>query len=594
MAGESGQGKCRMCWLRLNKRAATLARYEPRPCEHLGAPTGETADCASCGGGTADGKRKQVPLYACTLHGVCAVTRARIVAGGVSRAVICCRSCPDYSTSWPKRFDEQNLWPVVPGKRFNPGIVEYEGGYLLAARNGWTGSEVYLGLLDASFRPIGEPWRLNLRTLPDSNYGAEDPRLLIHDGAVHVFYVGVAGGTKITRTNVMYARLNRDLLVEHVFAPRYTQRRPLEKNWSPFSHDGELLAVYSVAPHRIVRLSGDKVELLHETPNPASWAGGEMRGGAPPVRVGDEYRHFMHDRVTVAGVPTYRTGLYCFEAKAPFRVTRSVTEPILGANTQDKPKDQYASVAFCCGAVRTGDQWILSHGRHDRWTTLDRISHVDLEKRLTRVSPPAWWSGLGEANEAGCYAWIHSHDEYRVRKLNFKDGAVLDVGAHVGSFAHLATELGTALVHCYEPNPPAFKMLEKNASRMPVVTCFPQAVGAEAGTGRMTYPSEESTSAVVVPGEGDVSFVTLDEAVVRLASASPDGRVRLIKLDCEGAEGPALGSCTRLGLVDAVAGEYHPPVTTSFLQEVLTRAGFRTTFAPAQNGCGLFFGSRAS
>jgi hypothetical protein len=38
-----------------------------RPCRHRGEATGETGGCRSCGG------VRQVPLYACAVHGTCSL-----------------------------------------------------------------------------------------------------------------------------------------------------------------------------------------------------------------------------------------------------------------------------------------------------------------------------------------------------------------------------------------------------------------------------------------------------------------------------------------------------------------------------------------
>src|SRR5256885_12693044 len=51
-----------------------------------------------------------------------------------------------------------------------------------------------------------------------------------------------------------------------------------------------------------------------------------MRGGAAPVRVGDEWWCFFHDRVESGGHRIYRAGLYTFAAAPPFRVLRLIPD----------------------------------------------------------------------------------------------------------------------------------------------------------------------------------------------------------------------------------------------------------------------------
>src|SRR5204863_5209365 len=160
--------------------------------------------------------RVELKLFTCAVHGVC--TQGRAVPG-----VACCAGCPD-RRAWPMRFDERNLWPGVPGMRFNSSLLPYEGGYLLAARNGWAGSEIWLGRLDRDFRPVAPPWQLELYHGREANYGREDPRLFLHQGRVHVAYIGVVGGHAIRHTSWLYARLDAELKVQRLWYPHYPGR----------------------------------------------------------------------------------------------------------------------------------------------------------------------------------------------------------------------------------------------------------------------------------------------------------------------------------------------------------------------------------
>lgn len=302
----------------------------------------------------------------------------------------CCRTCPEHPAkkdAWPIRYDKSNLWPSHPGERFNPSIIDdpATGGYIFAYRSGWKGSEVYLGRMDAQFKPVGQPTRLHMRHR-ECGYGREDPRLFRFKGKLHVAFIGVVGPRKILHTSQLYARISDDFKVERVFYPHYPQRNSWEKNWQFFEHDGVLYAGYSIAPHRVLRIDGDRAEMVYQEPTRAGWSGGEMRGGAAPVRVGDEYWCFFHDRIVVGGVRVYRGGLYTFEAQPPFRPLRIIPEPILNADIRTKPKDQYAAVVFPCGAVRTpDDRWVLSAGIHDRKTALFQFDHAELERRLKPI-----------------------------------------------------------------------------------------------------------------------------------------------------------------------------------------------------------------
>jgi len=281
------------------------------------------------------------------------------------------------------RFDEFNLAPGQKGKRFNASLMAWKDGYLLAYRDGWEGSEVHVATLDAGLNPLATV-QLRLRHVY-ATYGREDPRMFLHKGQPHVAYVGVTRRGQF-RTHVLFARLSESLVVEDLFYPRYPNRQNWEKNQNYWDRDGELYAVYRISDrHKVLRIRSNDAALACESFAPGPWAGGEMRGGASPVRVGGEWFHFFHDSVNVAGVKTYRTGLYTFSPDPPFQPLRIIPYPILTADVRTKPQDQYCAVEFVCGAVLKGDEWLLSHGTHDRYITIHEFSRDDLESRLIPV-----------------------------------------------------------------------------------------------------------------------------------------------------------------------------------------------------------------
>jgi Methyltransferase FkbM domain len=72
-------------------------------------------------------------------------------------------------------------------------------------------------------------------------------------------------------------------------------------------------------------------------------------------------------------------------------------------------------------------------------------------------------------------------------------------------------------------------------------------------------------SGSVVWGRGEpVAKVPLDD-IVDLATNQGEHRVRLLKLDCEGAEWPVLLTSRRLHVIDEIVGEFHE-IGGSFLE----------------------------
>src|SRR5687768_4882438 len=93
------------------------------------------------------------------------------------------------------RFDQTNLLPGRPGARFNSSLIDHGDGFLLAFRDGWKGSQIWIATLDRHFAPTGKYARLNLPH-PAANWGREDPRLFRLNGHLHVSFTGVVGKTR--------------------------------------------------------------------------------------------------------------------------------------------------------------------------------------------------------------------------------------------------------------------------------------------------------------------------------------------------------------------------------------------------------------
>lgn len=564
-------------------------------CIHLG-PVLARADSA--------GRRRLCQscwLRACDMHGECRVNEAWAGAN--------CQTCPDYQSdrtppdvptpagaaTLPIRFDETNLCPGLPDKRFNSSIIDHRGGYAFAFRTGWRGSDVYVVQLDAAFRPAGEPVKLEAGGRRDCGWGREDPRLFRFGGALHVSFVGVVG--RWGPTNVLFARLDDEFRTEDVFHPAIPGRKPgsWEKNHAYFQHGDECYAVYSIVPHRILRVRGNWCEFAYDTPTPAPWSGGHLRGGASPVKVGNEWYCFFHgkDDRNPKHI-TYSVGCYTFEDRPPFRVRRITPEPLMVADWATKPADQYCACLFPCGAVRRESDWVVSMGVHDRWSELHAFDAADVESRLVRVGTPDWWADRPGTVDLDVFWHVRHIDEYRLGGMRFNPGdAVIDVGGHVGSFAYTAWERGSRNVHVYEPAPWNLDLLRANAAYLPGVAVYGEAVGAGPLYVHRPAVQPENTGAsycTADPSGLPVPAVSLDDAIRRAG-----GSAALVKVDCETGEADILRRCTLLANVGAVVGEWHTAAGPGELAGVLTAAGFavETTGAPPWSA-GLFFARRRS
>lgn len=287
-----------------------------------------------------------------------------------------CETCVEYEAGESEtdpdilRLPSEALAGRPGAIRFNGGTIRYNGKLHLAYRTGWAGAQCHVSVLRDDWT-VERSVTLSRLRHRFANYGREDPRLFIHRGQLHVSYVGVEHGPGIFRTNILYASLRDDLRVDKVYAPVAPDRtnpNRWEKNWSFFSQDDQLYTIYSIRPHIVYRLAGDKVVERIETHNAHPWSGGYLRGGASPVWHEGKWWHWFHGGHDLAGGwPTrrYNVGVYTFNRD--FTVTGMTPHPVYTADDTTRPEGQYCSCVFPCGALHEGGRWVVSAGIHDRW-----------------------------------------------------------------------------------------------------------------------------------------------------------------------------------------------------------------------------------
>jgi FkbM family methyltransferase len=187
-------------------------------------------------------------------------------------------------------------------------------------------------------------------------------------------------------------------------------------------------------------------------------------------------------------------------------------------------------------------------------------------------------------------------NEYQLPDRFAADDIVIDVGTHIGSFAHAVLSRGCENVTCIEADLANFEIAADNL-RSSIENGHVQLVrGAAWRSDRNTdalyfdgyhpftdsYPGLEG---IVNTGNGSVIWrsgepvvkIPFDEIVDR-ATNHGEHRVRLLKLDCEGAEWPILLTSQRLGLIDEIRGEFHE-IGGQFLEIGEDRAGQQPVFS---------------
>jgi len=166
-------------------------------------------------------------------------------------------------------------------------------------------------------------------------------------------------------------------------------------------------------------------------------------------------------------------------------------------------------------------------------------------------------------------------DEYRLPERFEPDDVVVDVGAHIGSFAYAVVLRGGKHVWSIEPDRTncvsAAEHLRPYVDRGFVRLMHAAVWRSDPNDDELrfdgyhafpqSYPGMEGIvntgNGSVVWGLGEpVAKIAFDD-VVDLATSRGERRVRLLKLDCEGAEWPILLTSRRLHLIDEIVGEFH-------------------------------------
>lgn len=214
-------------------------------------------------------------------------------------------------------------------------------------------------------------------------------------------------------------------------------------------------------------------------------------------------------------------------------------------------------------------------------------------------------------------------NEYRLPKCFAANDVIVDVGAHTGAFAYAVLRRGAGRVLCCEADATNFRLLERNlrgfARRVRLLNrvIWRSDVAVEELPFANLADSRNTGAGAVAEDGAHVARVAAlaFDALVDQASAGGRRRIRLAKLDCEGAEWPILLTARHLDRIDAICGEYHlgpfpacyqvagvGAFATRLLEQHLQSQGFQvccqpTALTPRQttlSELGLFFAQRPS
>jgi FkbM family methyltransferase len=251
------------------------------------------------------------------------------------------------------------------------------------------------------------------------------------------------------------------------------------------------------------------------------------------------------------------------------------------------------------------------------------------------------WKFRNSTLDKAIFNGVVLFNEYQLPASFAPEDIVIDVGAHIGSFTFAAATRGCENIYSIEPDLTNFEIAAGNL-RDYLEQGYVQLVRGAAWRsdpnddelhfdGYHNFPeSYKGMEGIINTGNGSVIWgvgepvlkIAFDE-IVDLVTNKGEKRVRLLKLDCEGAEWPILLTSRRLHLIDEICGEFHElsgefleisedrllkePVfrterlakfTVEELVAYLSDAGFTVTYrrhrrpTGAIEGLGLFFATR--
>jgi FkbM family methyltransferase len=182
--------------------------------------------------------------------------------------------------------------------------------------------------------------------------------------------------------------------------------------------------------------------------------------------------------------------------------------------------------------------------------------------------------------DADVYNLVVNLNEYALPERFDPSDTVIDVGAHIGTFSYAALDRGAGLVCAAEPDPENAALARQalagytDAGRFCLIEAAvsgdEDALLFHAGYPRMPGGKLNTAGGRVSadPRGQPVRSLAVDALIERALETGQAARIRLLKLDCEGAEWSILAGATRLAEVDEIVGELHTPADPSIAERL--------------------------
>ena len=214
-----------------------------------------------------------------------------------------------------------------------------------------------------------------------SDNSIEDARLFVFNGRLHASYTVAQAIDGRWRCYIAYGEIDGDKLGHIQIKHPGNDMLGMNKNWTPFVHDGKLHFIYGIRGTNqiVLQVDADRVSAEYKAPAPV-WEHGEIRGGAILPHA-EGFIRFFHSRQDYQDKTVrYFVGAAIMEAKPPFKTIRVSTKPILEGDEHYTPFVRHwkANVVFPLGARVCPDGYVLSYGRNDCECCRVKLNHFDL------------------------------------------------------------------------------------------------------------------------------------------------------------------------------------------------------------------------
>ncbi len=217
--------------------------------------------------------------------------------------------------------------------------------------------------------------------------------------------------------------------------------------------------------------------------------------------------------------------------------------------------------------------WYMTGQWYGQTERVAGLPHEDFGHDMLQYSDellrPELYFQFVDGSRGWCRAlWdqVYLANEYRLPHAFSDQDVVLDVGAHIGAFTRACLRRGAGHVVAVEPLAANVECLRRNIADFEQrVTVREAAAWHEDSTLLLSEdschePGNTSTFSAFVPASEqtlEVQAIGIDRFIDEVCRTAPNGRIRLLKIDAEGAEYPTLLTAKNLHLVDEVCGETH-------------------------------------